>query len=65
VEVLQGHKGKNLSAKGLFDPATHCIDVLSMKLRRSDANVFAQLTIQHSGGSEQVGFPVHPSRALR
>ena len=43
IESLQNHKGQNVTVKGLLDPVTHRIEVLSMKLRDSEANAFARL----------------------
>jgi len=42
VEKLKSHASENVNIKGLLDPVTNRIEVLSMKLRDSEANTSAR-----------------------
>lgn len=43
VEKLKSHASENVTIKGLLDPVTNRIEVLSMKLRSAEVNTSARL----------------------
>jgi hypothetical protein len=43
VEKLKSHASENVTVKGLLDPVTNRIEVLSMKLRSAEGNTSARL----------------------
>ena len=43
VEKLKSHASENVTVKGLLDPVTNRIEVLSMKLRSAEVNTSARM----------------------
>lgn len=43
VERLRGHMGENVKVRGLLDPVTSQIEVLSMRLSRTEVSASARL----------------------